>query len=105
MMHCQICNAYFDVPLIQEETDNSVSTGYRSREELCPVCGLPYIEDAGICPKCNGYRASGEILCKSCRNALKARLLAFLDELSPNEREQLDLWLDGRSISDLWKVS
>ena len=104
MKHCKLCNAYFDAPLIRKERDNTVFKGYQSRVELCPVCGLPYIEDAAVCPKCKGYMPNGEILCKSCRKILKGKLLDFLDCLSTVEQEQLDLWLDGRSISDLGPV-
>ena len=62
MKHCQICNAYFDAPMVREGTDPTVFPGYRYRDELCPVCGQPYIEDAAVCPICKGYMPAGSIL-------------------------------------------
>ena len=100
MKHCQICNAYFDVPLVQEGTDATVSPGYRYREELCPICGQPYIEDAAVCPICRGDMPAGDILCKSCRRSLLSRFRDFADSLREEEEDQLDEWLDGRSIKE-----
>lgn len=30
MKHCQICNAYFDAPMVREGTDPTVFPGYHS---------------------------------------------------------------------------
>lgn len=100
MMHCQICNSYFDAPLVNEGTDATVAPGYHYREELCPVCGQPYIESAAICPICNGYMPEGKILCAACRQSLLSRFRDFADSLREEEEDQLDEWLDGRSIKE-----
>lgn len=101
MMHCQICNAYFDAPVVRKGTDRAVGEGFRYREELCPVCGQPYIERAAVCGKCGGYMPEGKILCKPCRENLRMRFLEFLSGLTDDEEEQLDIWLDGRSVKDI----
>ena len=100
MYHCQICGTYFDAPSVLEGTDPTVGPGYRYREELCPVCGLPYIEGADTCPGCGQYMPAGKILCRACREELKRRLCEFADTLKAEEEEQLDEWLDGRSITE-----
>lgn len=100
MKHCTTCGVYFDAPLVREGTDPTVAPGYRYREELCPVCGQPYFEDADECPQCGSYMPAGDILCKTCRAALSARFTDFLDSLTAEEEEQLDEWLDGRSVKE-----
>lgn len=100
MLHCQICNAYFDAPTVREGPDPTVSPGYRYREELCPICGQPYIENAKSCPICRSYMPEGDIICKSCRRSLLSRFRDFADSLQEEEEDQLDEWLDGRSIKE-----
>ena len=100
MKHCQICDAYFDVPMVLEGADSTVVPGYRFREELCPVCGQPYIEGAAVCPACSGYMPEGNILCRACRKSLLSRLCAFADALTADEEAQVDAWMDGRSITE-----
>jgi hypothetical protein len=43
---------------------------------------------------------SGDILCKPCRERLKRKFIAFADELTAPEEEQLDEWLDGVSVTE-----
>lgn len=100
MKHCQICGAYFDKPLVRSGTDPTVAPGYRYREELCPVCGQTYIEDAKLCPICGAYMPEGKILCSACRRSLLLRFQGFADGLREEEEDQLDEWLDGRSIKE-----
>lgn len=100
MKHCQICGTFFDSPVVLEGIDASVDPKYRYREELCPSCGQPYIEDASICPICHDYMPAGEIICKPCRQSLLRRFNAFADGLKEEEENQLDEWLDGRSIKE-----
>ena len=100
MNHCQICNAYFDSPTTREGADPTVFPGYRYREELCPVCGQPYIEKAVICPICKVYMPEGKILCAACRRSLLSRFRDFADGLREEEEDQLDEWLDGRSVKE-----
>lgn len=100
MMHCQICGAYFDAPMIREGPDPTVAPGYRYREELCPVCGQPYIEAARLCPICGDYMPDNKIICAACRQSLLARFQNFADNLREEEEDQLDEWLDGRSIKE-----
>lgn len=105
MMHCEICGTYFDSPIIKEYTDMSVDPMASFKELLCPVCGngSQYFEDAKECPVCGEYMPdnnSGNIICAACRKSLLRRLNAFADDLREEEEDQIDEWLDGRSIKE-----
>lgn len=100
MMHCTTCGVYFDAPLVREGSDPTVAPGYRYREELCPICGQPHIEEAAVCPECGDYMPAGHILCRGCRADLSCRFTDFLDRLTADEEKQLDEWLDGRSVTE-----
>ena len=100
MYHCQICDTYFDAPLVRDYRDPTVDTMARFREVVCPICGQPYIENTDSCPVCGKHMPAGQIICRTCRENLKHRLCAFADQLKAEEEEQLDEWLDGRSITE-----
>ena len=105
MNHCTICGSYFDQPVIHTYTDKQVDDAYVAIEELCPVCGRgsQYFEPAKACPVCHRYmpdNCSGTIICADCRASLLRRLNTFAGELREEEEDQLDEWLDGRSIKE-----
>lgn len=102
---CETCGTVFDHPFIREYTDQTVDCSARFRECLCPACFMPYIEEANSCPGCDGFKFRDEILCKTCRAGLLKRFAAFADELTAEEEEQLDEWLDGVSITERKKWS
>ena len=43
---------------------------------------------------------AGHVLCQSCRKSLKRRVTEFFDTLTPEEEQQFDAWMDGRSITE-----
>lgn len=100
MYKCEICGTAFDHPVVREYTDQSVDCKAAFRECVCPACFMPYIEEANTCPGCDGFKFQDEILCKSCRDALLERFRSFADELTSEQEQQLDEWLDGASVTD-----
>lgn len=100
MYQCRICGTTFDRPNVIERSDPTVDIGYMEHLEICPVCGQPHIEEMEECPECGGPMPRGEIICKTCRDALRVKFREFLAELSPREWEQIDEWLDGRSVAE-----
>lgn len=105
MYKCEICDTAFDHPFIREYTDQSIDCSARFRECLCPVCHEPYINEANSCPGCDGFKFRNEILCKTCRADLLKRFKAFADELTEEQEQQLDDWLDGDTIENRGKWS
>ena len=100
MYKCEICGAEFAHPYIREYTDQTVDCKAKFLELLCPECFTPDIDEANSCPGCDGFKFRGEILCKTCRADLLKRFTAFADELTAEEAQQLDDWLDGVSITE-----
>ena len=105
MYLCENCGTFFDKPIQKVFYDQSVDCSAKFYEQLCPVCMLPYFSDADYCPKCNGYKFTEEILCKTCRADLLKRFNKFADNLTAEEEQQLDEWTDGVSITERKKWS
>lgn len=105
MMMCQTCGTAFDHPFIRTYKDQMVDCGATFREVLCPICYEPYIEEANSCSGCDGFKFCDEILCKKCRGDLLKRFAAFADELTAEQEQQLDDWLDGDTIENRGKWS
>ena len=105
MYLCELCGVAFDQPVTRSYIDRSVDCRATIYETLCPVCGEPYIEEADSCPGCDGFKFADERLCRKCRAGLLKKFRAFADELTAEEEEQLDDWLDGESIKDRGKWS
>lgn len=98
MYMCNVCDALFDTPAVETEYFDT-AYGYAPYvTESCPVCGESF--SAAESCSCGGVKREGDILCSECRNALKARFIAFADELTAEEENQLDEWLEGCSITD-----
>lgn len=97
---CETCGTGFDEP--HRHTVHETLAGFPSTytEEACPICGGGIFTKADDCPKCGGLKLSREHLCRGCRAELARRFTAFADELTAEEEEQLDEWLDGSSITD-----
>lgn len=97
MCICEDCKISFDEPnrATHMETIDGFVTKYV--EETCPHCGSQYFVDADIC-QCGQEKRKDEILCESCRYKLKVKFMAFADELTADEENQMDEWLDGCSI-------
>ena len=100
MYKCRMCGIAFDFPFVQYYNDQTVDCKATFRDVLCPICFKPYIDEAESCPGCDGYKFKGEILCKDCREALLDRIKAFADELTAEQEQQLDEWLDGDTIEN-----
>lgn len=100
MYKCHTCGTAFDRPFIRYYNDQTVDCKATFREALCPVCFEPYIGEANSCPGCDGYKFKGEILCGDCRKSLLDRVIAFADELTAEQEQQLDEWLDGDVIEN-----
>ena len=105
MYLCENCGASFAHPFVREYTDQTVDCKATFRECLCPNCFMPYIEEANSCPGCDGFKFRDEILCKKCRADLLKRFTAFADELTAEQEQQLDEWLDGDTIENRRKWS
>ena len=100
MYLCEICSTPFDEPLRRTTSiidDERMSTFV---EVLCPVCTSPYFTESDPCPKCSEWKPTQALLCRDCRSDLLRRFTAFADELTAEEEEQLDDWLDGDSITN-----
>lgn len=100
MYICKNCNALFESPKITVEyvpTEHGYAP-YTTHE--CPECEEADYSTADRCPNCGEFKAEGYALCRDCRDALKAKFIAFAGELTCWEEEQLDDWLDGRSIKE-----
>ena len=101
MWQCECCNTIFDEPRKEkwsEAMPDSCSEWFY--DELCPVCGESHFYRVVECPGCGEFMEHGRILCKSCAQNLLDRFNAFCDELTADEEDQLDAWLDGVSIKD-----
>lgn len=105
MYKCESCGTVFEHPYVRTYIDQSVDCKATFRECLCPACFMPDIDEANSCPGCDCFKFRDEILCKSCRSELLKRFTDFADELSPEQEEQLDDWLDGDSIKNRRKWS
>ena len=97
---CNHCNTPFDEPQIINYTENLGEFQMPVSEERCPICGCDSFTAAEECPKCEGAKPLPETLCKKCRKSLKERFIAFADELTAEEEEQLDDWLDGDIVEN-----
>lgn len=97
---CDLCGGVFSEPLTRRETCTD-GDGRRQIVStwLCPQCGLEtHLERVNRCPQCGSWKRRDDALCDICRGALKRRFCDFCDELTPEEADVLDDWLDGRSI-------
>ena len=95
---CDYCGAYFDEPskIHHRETVGEFTREYV--DEVCPLCFCDSLSHACDCPKCGKPMWAGARLCADCRKDLLTRSKAFADELTEEEEDQLDSWLDGDSI-------
>ena len=98
MFKCCTCLAVFEYPRINTEyvpTEHGYAP-YKTIE--CPHCGGSF-EEADLC-RCGEYKFKDEKLCAHCREALLAKFVEFADGLTEEEEDQIDDWLDGRSIKE-----
>ena len=100
MYICALCDTSFDQPFVREYVDPTVDPRAKFQEILCPVCFQPYVQEADRCPKCNGEKYKGDILCRHCRKKLLDRFTQFADWLTAEEEAQLDEWMDGDSVQN-----
>lgn len=108
MIHyiCDHCGTPFDTPLITQYSEILSDGIIRTYDEAhCPICGCYSFSAADLCPKCGEAKMKEEILCKRCRDELKASVTAFADTLTAEEEQQLDDWMDGDTITNRrnWK--
>ena len=97
---CDHCGTPFDTPLITQYRETLPDNAVRTYTEAhCPICGCDSFSDADRPPKCGGAKLAEEILCKRCRDELKARVTAFADTLTAEEEQQFDDWMDGDTIT------
>ena len=102
---CDYCDARFDEPEAVNYVDVIGDFKRRYTEYFCPICGEESFSEADSCPKCGEAKLTTETLCRDCRKDLLTRFKAFADELTEEEEDQLDSWLDGCSIKSRreWK--
>lgn len=99
---CDSCGAFFDKPTIVHHSE-TLGDGWKRGwiEEQCPICGCDSFQDAAQCPQCEEpMPAHCGVLCGKCRASLKERFTAFADELTAEEEQQIDDWMDGDSITN-----
>lgn len=94
---CEICGLEFDEPLRIKRAERYGEFILHPTTEICPACNLPYFSKAEPCT-CGGLRLEEDILCRKCRGELLKRVNEFFDELTAEEEEQFDSWMDGSSI-------
>ena len=97
---CDYCNTFFDEPEAVHYVEVNGDFKRRYTEYFCPVCGEESFSEADYCPKCHDPKLKTDILCKACRKELLKRFTSFADELTEEEEDQLDSWLDGTSIKE-----
>ena len=103
---CNDCQAAFDTPAYVKNGFEHAFGVEQWIEKVCPKCDSTDIDEACECPKCKAYCRFDDKLCRDCRKALHEKFSAFADELTAEEEEQLDDWLDGSSIEERknWRI-
>lgn len=105
MYICDICNEEFAEPIAVKEMNGDGEHRWEEIFLCCPICMESHYSAVDSCPVCDGWKLSGDKLCKPCRTRLKERFIAFADELTAEEEEQFDDWLDGVSVTERKKWS
>jgi hypothetical protein len=102
---CDYCGVFFDEPVCHTYTEKMHGMPRSYVEEACPICGCDSFSAANYCPKCKNPKHAGDRLCRDCRKALLERVCSFADELTAEEEQQFDDWMDGDSIENRrkWK--
>ncbi len=100
MYKCDICGLVFDKPFPRHELNGDGEHTWTEHFWVCPVCGEDHMEAVEECPVCCGWMPKGCHCCGKCCDNLKDKLGTFIQSLDPAEVDQLDDWLDGRSIKD-----
>ena len=105
---CNDCLQVFDDPAMVDDSFDHAHGTERRYLATCPFCGSVDIFIGSTCRNahCHNARRRGDILCTECRQELHKRLCTFFDTLTAEEEEQVDAWLDGKSITDRknWEV-
>lgn len=97
---CNCCGTVFDEPrkrVTTEWIDGHLRT---DTELICPLCGEPYIDPVVPCPGCDGFKFPEEILCKDCRKDLLQLITSFADDLTAEQEQQFNDWMDGDIIEN-----
>ena len=97
---CDYCNTFFDEPEAVHYVEVNGDFKRRYTEYFCPICGEESFSEADACPKCGEAKLTTDTLCRDCRKDLLKRFTAFADELTEEEEEQLDDWMDGDTITN-----
>ena len=101
MYFCDVCNTAFVQPLKRTVSNSDGDHRWLEEERRCPVCGTEgHFHRVKACPRCDGWMRPGNILCRECRSSLRDRFTAFVGELTAEEADQLDAWLDGDTIQN-----
>lgn len=102
---CDYCGVFFDEPTVTRHSESIDRRIRRYSEEHCPICGGDSFTESNTCPGCFGQKLLTDLLCDSCRESLKARVIGFFDTLTAREEQQFDDWMDGCSIQNRkdWK--
>lgn len=97
---CEQCGTAFDEPIIKETMAFSVD-GFPKYdiEKFCPICCSYYFTPADYC-QCGEAKRKGDKLCGRCKRIVFSKFSEFCDELTEQEVDQLDEWLDGESIKE-----
>lgn len=103
MYICDVCGTAFDAPIPIQARNTDGERIWTETERICPICATAErFNPADLC-QCSGWKPKGDILCTTCRAVLLRRFAAFADELTADEEEQLDAWLDGDTIKNRGK--
>ena len=97
---CDYCGARFDRPEAVNYVEVNGDFKRRYTEYFCPICGEESCSEADACPKCGEAKLTTDTLCRDCRKDLLKRFSAFADDLTAEEEEQLDDWMDGDTITN-----
>lgn len=95
---CDICETVFDEPRVVKRQERLNGFLYSDETAMCPICATPYFSEVEDCT-CGGVRERNKPLCKECRSNLLKRITGLFDELTAEEEEQFDDWMDGDSIT------
>lgn len=100
MYRCEDCGAIFCAPMVHSFSENVGGVRRVYTELVCPGCSdSTNYNEIDKC-QCGTMKDKSHNLCEKCRISLRNRFIDFLNQLTTEEEEQIDEWLDGNSVRD-----
>lgn len=103
MYRCLDCGCEFDRPASHREKTGVITDGGFQeiiKINVCPVCHSGVYYPVVTCSICGEKYEAGKG-CPKCRANLRGKFRKFLLTLEPEEVQELDDLLDGRSVKEI----